>query len=56
MTPQIKLILAATIATLALSTGWAVSGWQTSKTIAELSVEQPQCTATRAEAARADEI
>ncbi len=55
MTLQIKLILAAVIAALTFSAGWVVKGWQASKTIAELRAEQAQGTATRAEAARADE-
>ncbi|MEG0976453.1 MAG: hypothetical protein RSF42_17275 [Comamonas sp.] len=55
MTLQIKLILAAIIAALAFSAGWVVKGWQASKTVAELRVEQAQGTATRAEAARTEE-
>ena len=52
---QIKTALAAVIAALAFSGGWLVKGWQASKTIAELRAEQAQGTATRAEAARANE-
>lgn len=55
MTQQIKLILAAIIAALAFSAGWVVKGWQASKTIAELRAEQAQGTATRAEAALAEQ-
>lgn len=55
MTWQIKAALPALIAAQAFSAGWVVKGWQTSKTISELRAEQDRGTATRAEAARADE-